>query len=78
MGQKNYWNSVSETKTFTGGMIERGRKEFPYLDLQVKKDADIAFPDDTFDAVILFAVLTCIIRDEEQEALIQWLLLYRP
>lgn len=52
-------------------MIERGHKEYPYLDLRVKSDASIAFPDQSFDAVILFAVLTCIIKDEKQQELIK-------
>lgn len=117
MEQKNYWDSVSETKEFTTpfqseefgrhvsrdayildvgcgygrtlnelyqmgyrnltgidfseGMICRGRAQFPYLDLRVKKDASINLPDQSVDAVILFAVLTCIIGSREQEALIQ-------
>lgn len=56
---------------FSQGMIERGHKEYPYLDLRVKSDASIAFPDQSFDAVILFAVLTCIIKNEEQQNLIK-------
>lgn len=117
MEQKNYWNSVSETKQFTTpfqaeefaghvgrtahildvgcgygrtlnelyqmgyenltgidfseGMIQRGHALFPYLDLRVKKEGSIDLPDQSVDAVILFAVLTCICSSREQEALIQ-------
>lgn len=116
MEQKDYWNSVSETKQFTTpfqanefanyldlnavildvgcgygrilnelhhlgyrhligmdfsqGMIERGKQQAPYLDLRLKKDAGIDLPDHSIDAVILFAVLTCIKSNEEQQALI--------
>ncbi len=117
MEQKNYWNSVSDTKQFTTpfqsaefgalirhdaaildvgcgygrtleqlhqagytsltgldfseGMIARGNAQYPHLNLQVMQPGNIPFPDETFDAVILFAVLTCIISDAEQAALIR-------
>lgn len=55
---------------FSSGMIERGKKQFPYLDLRVKKDTKIDLPDASVDAVILFAVLTCMRTNEEQEQLL--------
>lgn len=55
---------------FSKGMIERGRRQFPYLDLREKTSEKIDLEDDCVDAVILFAVLTCIYRDEEQKTLI--------
>lgn len=55
---------------FSSGMIERGKQQFPYLDLRVKEDTNIALPDASVDAVILFAVLTCIRTNEEQEQLL--------
>ena len=55
---------------FSSGMIERGKQQFPYLDLRVKNDAKIDLPDASVDAVILFAVLTCIRMNEEQEQLL--------
>ena len=55
---------------FSKGMIERGKRQFPYLNLLVKEKESIDFPDNHFDAVILFAVLTCIPADEEQKKLI--------
>jgi len=51
---------------FSEGMINRGKKQFPFLDLRVKYSKDIDFDDNSFDAVILFAVLTCISSDTEQ------------
>lgn len=55
---------------FSSGMIARGRQMFPYLDLRVKEDDKIVLPDASVDAVILFAVLTCIQTNEEQEQLL--------
>lgn len=56
---------------FSENMIERGRKEYPYLDLRVKHKETIEFEDNSCDAVILFAVLTCIIDDDSQTELIK-------
>ena len=55
---------------FSSGMIKRGKQRFPYLDLRVKEDIEIDLPDASVDAVILFAVLTCIRTNEEQEQLL--------
>lgn len=55
---------------FSSGMIERGKIQFPHLNLFVKENEAIDFPDNHFDAVILFAVLTCIPSDSEQKKLI--------
>ena len=116
MIQKDYWDSVSETKQFTipfqaeefcnyidknsivldvgcgygrtldelyqmgyhnligidfaEGMINRGKRQFPYLNLRIQESSDINMPDDSVDAVILFAVLTCIQNDNDQKRLI--------
>lgn len=66
--QNQYHNLVGID--FSKGMIERGKEQFPYLDLRVKETDRIDFPDQSIDAVILFAVLTCIRTNEEQEQLI--------
>lgn len=55
---------------FSQGMIDRGKQQVPYLDLRLKKDARIDLPDHSIDAIILFAVLTCIKSNEEQKTLI--------
>ncbi|OUO94139.1 class I SAM-dependent methyltransferase [Cloacibacillus sp. An23] len=56
---------------FSEGMIQRGRDEYPYLDLRVKAEAErIDLPDESAGAVIVFAVLTCIRTDAEQERFI--------
>ena len=117
MEQKEYWNSVSETKTFTlpfNGelfseyvkkdsvitdvgcgygrvlrilkdegysdvtgydfspmMIERGRRECPDIRFEIMEEDRIPAGDESADAVILFAVLTCIVESEKQEMLIK-------
>ena len=117
MNQKEYWNSVAETKTFTlpfdgerfskyvekdsviidvgcgygrvlkilseegyenltgydfsPQMIERGRNECPPARFEVMEEGKIPRADKSADAVILFAVLTCIVSDEKQEELIR-------
>ena len=56
---------------FSEAMIERGRAAYPHLDLRVKRSAEqIDLPDASADAVILFAVLTCISSNAEQERMI--------
>lgn len=55
---------------FSNGMIARGKRQFPYLDLRIKENDKIDLPDASVDAVVLFAVLTCIRTDKEQEQLV--------
>ena len=56
---------------FSPKMIERGKREFPFFDLRVSKNNMIDIEPASVDAVILFAVLTCIIDDEAQIKLIE-------
>ena len=53
---------------FSAGMIARGRREHPTLDLRHAESLPLAEPDSAFDAAILFAVLTTIPDDTEQRA----------
>lgn len=55
---------------FASDMIERGKSEFPFLDLRTSKNDKIDCDSNSVDMVILFAVLTCITEDEKQDALI--------
>ena len=117
MEQKEYWDSVSETKTFTlpfdgecfsgyvnknaaivdvgcgygrvlkilqeegytdltgydfsPQMIERGRRECPDIRFETMEEGKIPQEGESADAVILFAVLTCIVSDEKQDELIR-------
>ncbi|MCD7746411.1 MAG: class I SAM-dependent methyltransferase [Lachnospiraceae bacterium] len=66
--QNGYHNLIGID--FSKGMIDRGREQFPYLDLRVKETGQIDLPDESADAVILFAVLTCIRTNEEQAQLL--------
>ncbi len=52
-------------------MIERGKKEFQNLSLFQNQKGKINFPDNEFDLVILFAVLTCIPLNIDQKNLIK-------
>lgn len=54
---------------FSAAMIERGRREYPDLDLRHVAALPVAEPDGAFDAVFLFAVLTTIVGDDDQHAL---------
>ncbi|MBC2582434.1 class I SAM-dependent methyltransferase [Clostridium sp. DJ247] len=51
---------------FSNRMIERGRKQFPWLNLTVQEDKKIPYEDNSFNSIILFAVLTCIVDDGDQ------------
>lgn len=53
---------------FSQGMINRGKKLYPHLDMK-KSKGKLPFDDDTFDSVLLLALLTCIIEDENQKKL---------
>jgi ubiquinone/menaquinone biosynthesis C-methylase UbiE len=55
---------------FSHGMINRGLKLHPQLNL-LKNDGDkLPFSDDKFDAVLLIAVLTCTANPQKQDNLI--------
>lgn len=52
-------------------MIERGQREFPNIRLESFQSVELPFKSNTFDAIILFAVLTCIPTNNGQQALIK-------
>jgi SAM-dependent methyltransferase len=52
-------------------MIERARALFPGMQFEVVQPPSLPFPAGAFDAVTLFAVLTCVISNEAQQRLIQ-------
>ena len=66
--QAGYRNSIG--MDFSEGMIDRGRVQYPNLDLRVMENDSTAMPAQSVDAVILFAVLTCIKENEKQTGLI--------
>jgi SAM-dependent methyltransferase len=55
---------------YSQGMIDRGRRLHPYLDLRKNDGSVLPFEDGAFDAAILIAVLTCIAENEGQRRLI--------
>lgn len=55
---------------FSEKLIERGKNLYPKLNLCVQTTENIDFPDNSVDAVILFAVLTCIIDNSAQKHII--------
>jgi len=63
--QNGYRNTLG--LDFSGGMIARGHKSFPYLNLQIVENTHTNLPDCSVDMVLLFALLTCITEDEQQQ-----------
>ena len=55
---------------FSAEMIARGKNLHPGLDLRVLEGRTLPLPDQSVDAALLLAVLTCIQADAEQEALV--------
>jgi SAM-dependent methyltransferase len=51
---------------FSEKMIERGKRLYSYLNLQTMEDGKIKCSGNSFDVVILLAVLTCVIDDNDQ------------
>lgn len=56
---------------FSGEMIARGRREQPGLDLRHVTRTVVDEPDGSFDAVLILAVLTCIVDDAQQDGVLQ-------
>jgi ubiquinone/menaquinone biosynthesis C-methylase UbiE len=51
---------------FSEKMIERGRIMYPHLCFETIINGKTIYSENTFEAVILLAVLTCVINNEEQ------------
>lgn len=68
LGDQGWRNTLGVD--FSAAMIARARDMHPRLDLRVIDSLPLAEPEASFDAVLLFAVLTCIPRDEDQIALV--------
>lgn len=70
--EQGYQNVVGVD--FSAQLIHRGQQSFPFLSFQVIHSPVLSYTDGSFDAVFLFAVLTCIPHDEDQRALIDELM----
>lgn len=55
---------------FASEMIKRGKISYPHLDLRVSTNNKTDLPSNSVDVVLLFAVLTCIIDNDKQRAII--------
>lgn len=55
---------------FSQGMIDRGLRLYPYLNLSKDNGNKLPFSDDEFDAVLLIAVLTCTTNPDIQKNMI--------
>jgi SAM-dependent methyltransferase len=69
LGLLGFGNTVGVD--FSREMVARGRRERPDLDLRHIERPAIDEPDGSFDAALILAVLTCIIRDDEQSAVLR-------
>jgi SAM-dependent methyltransferase len=67
IAQAGYQNVVGVD--FSAAMLTRCRQEFPQSKLVRNDGRTLPFRSDSLDAVLLFATLTCIPRDEAQRAL---------
>lgn len=56
---------------FSEKMIKCAESCDPDIHFGVVNSGEISFPDNSFDSVLLLAVLTCVYRDQEQDAILQ-------
>lgn len=65
--QAGYHNSIGVD--FSAGMLKRCRRELPHVNLIRNDGRTLPFENNSLDAVLLFATLTCIPQDEAQRTL---------
>lgn len=56
---------------FSEKMIKRALSNDPDIHFSIVNSGEIPFPDDSFDSVLLLAVLTCVYRGQEQDSILQ-------
>lgn len=56
---------------FSGEMIARGHREHPRLELRHITQTVVDEPEASFDAAMILAVLTCIVADDQQKAVLR-------
>lgn len=69
LGGLGFTNTVGVD--FSREMVARGRREQPRLDLRHIQRPSLDEPDQSFDAALILAVLTCIVGDDEQTIVLQ-------
>ncbi len=69
LAELGFGNSVGVD--FSGEMIARGRREHPRLELRHITQIVVDEPDASFDAAMILAVLTCIVGDNQQDAVLR-------
>ena len=67
--QAGYRNTLG--LDFSGGMVARGHKSFPHLNLQIVASAHTNLRDSSVDMMLLFALLTCITEDNQQQVIME-------
>ncbi|MDF1996634.1 class I SAM-dependent methyltransferase [Peribacillus frigoritolerans] len=55
---------------FSEEMIKRAKSNDSEIDFQAIQSGKLPFPNHSLDAVLLFAVLTCVYKNEEQNAIL--------
>lgn len=68
LAQANYHNVVGTD--FSEGMLRRSQREIPNSSLVRCDGTTLPIKSECFDAVLLFAVLTCIPEDDDQQAVL--------
>ena len=68
LSEAGYGNAVGID--FSDKMLRQCRSQFPHLTLVQNDGLTLPFRDRAFDAVLLFAVLTCIPSDDDQRVLL--------
>ncbi len=69
LAARGFANSVGVD--FSRELVARGRREHPGLDLRHIDRPPLDEPDGSFDAALILAVLTCIVSDDEQAAVMR-------
>ncbi|MBC6972600.1 methyltransferase domain-containing protein [Bacillus sp. Xin] len=55
---------------FSEEMIKRAKSNDMTIDFNIVKSGKLSFPDNFFDSVLLFAVLTCVYQNQEQDSIL--------
>lgn len=56
---------------FSEEMVKRGIDKYPKINFKVINSGEIPYEDNSFDTILLLAVLTCVYQDEEQNMIMK-------